>query len=94
MKKISKCGLLFSFIHLLLFVVYVSYVSSVSERDGQAQLLWIVWLLTDFPISLLLFVAKELGLSSFNVFYAVHGLLGTIWWYFVPTMIFWKGRKD
>jgi hypothetical protein len=88
MKKFCKYGLAFALIHLVVFVVYVFYVAGVAERDGQAQLLWIVWLLIDFPISLLIFLAKGLGISSITVLYVIHGVLGTIWWYFIPSIFF------
>lgn len=93
MKKICKYGLVFASVHLFFFVGYVFYVASVAQRDGQAQLLWIFWLLIDFPVSLLIFVAQSIGLTSVKTIYFIHGGLGTIWWYFLPSIIFRTSLK-
>jgi len=88
MIKFCRYGLVFSSLHLLSFVSYNFYVVSVAARSGQAQLLWLVWILIDFPISLIDFVAQYLDIFSLYTIYIVHGLLGTIWWYFIPTILF------
>lgn len=88
MKKNCKYGLVLAAIHLVSFIGYVFYVASVAQRDGQAQLLWILWLIIDFPVSLLIFAAKGIGFTSVKVIYFIHGFLGTIWWYFLPSIIF------
>lgn len=90
----KKIGLLLAVIHLILFFWFVSYLTDLSARDGQSQLLWIYWLALDFPVSMLVFfLSFVLDTTSHYVMYFVHGILGTIWWFFVPTILSKGFRK-
>jgi hypothetical protein len=92
----EKLGLVLAAIHISIFVVFIVYLLSVMSRDGQAQLLWMIWIPIDFPISLLvpvtlslvsdkmLATSKWLTIALSYLPYFVHGVLGTVWWYLLP----------
>ena len=90
----KKIGLILALVHVLLFVLFIGYMHLV-VRDGQSQLLWIIFLVIDFPISLFVLVAYDLlpqelesvNLARFITPYIVHGIIGPIWWYFMPQII-------
>ena len=87
----------FALLHALLFVAFATYVSEVGQRDGQAMLLWGYWLVIDFPVSLLVplgwsVIDPDSPLSRYWL-YAVHGVIGTIWWYCVPLIVAGVYRK-
>ena len=84
MDVVKKYCIGFAIFHLVAFFAFLVYLSDVAARDGQAQLLWIFWLVGDFPVSLLVFVAKAVGFRSIWTLYFIHGVVGTIWWYFLP----------
>jgi hypothetical protein len=87
-------GLLLAVIHLVLFVLF-SVVMNFGSQDAMAGMLWGLWKTVDFPVSLLAFygfmpVPIEWSLPLFVKFifpYLVHGVLGTIWWFFIPIFI-------
>ena len=64
--------------HLLGVGVTEWYVSTSSA--GQAPMVWVYWAFADFPLSLLYAFLDD----SFLI---VHGLLGTIWWYFLTVVL-------
>jgi hypothetical protein len=84
----GKIGLLFSAIHLILFSWFLSHLSDLSGSDGQGSLLWVYWLVIDFPVSLLVVLSFAADVTSHYVMYFVHGILGTIWWFYVPTVLY------
>jgi len=88
MVKLDKYGLWFGFLHLLFFIIFLLYVLALNGRDGQAHMLWIVWTFIDMPISFIFFFSEEIGIKSIYFLYFIHGVLGTIWWYFIPAIIF------
>jgi hypothetical protein len=79
--------------HLFAFFAFVLYLNQ--SDDGQARLLWALWLPVDFPVSLAVFAGFEFispdhGIGSLirRVSpYFVHGVLGTVWWYFLPFIV-------
>jgi uncharacterized membrane protein YhaH (DUF805 family) len=93
---VAKIGLPLAVVHLIAFVTFALYVRRL--HDPQAPLLLIVFLVIDFPVSLL-----DLLLASFHLHvsaggqswfaellyppYLIHGVLGTVWWYFVPRFL-------
>ena len=87
-----KFGLSFSVVHLIMFFWFISYLNDLSGYDGQGSLLWIYWLVIDFPVSLLVVLSFAVDVTSHYLLYFVHGILGTIWWFYVPTL-FYKGLK-
>lgn len=96
MDVVKKFNIGFAVFHLVAFIAFAFYVKSVYARDGQAQLLWIYWMVVDFPVSLLLLLAKAVGFRSYSTIYVVFGLFGTIWWYFLPNVfiaIDQRGKK-
>ena len=75
-----------------------------SSTDGQVRLLWAIWLPIDFPISYIVILGLEPTLSSTWgaglqtwLPYLVHGVFGTVWWFYVPRIIAgfftWLGKK-
>lgn len=93
--SISKgigCGLAVT--HLSIFFLFVWYLNFEID-DGQSQLLWVIFLVLDFPISLLVWYGYDLnfpGVGFLNSLkealpYFVHGVLGTVWWYMFPQLI-------
>ncbi len=84
-KSAMKFGILFSIIHLCLLVVFIYKLKVMSGYEGQGPLLWIYWLIIDFPISLLVifFFFFDITTSQYML-YIVHGIFGTLWWFFVP----------
>ena len=83
----------FALLHAALFFATVTYVYKSST--GQAALVWVFWAVIDLPVSLLYllapaysrFVNELVGQTAFaHILYfphLIHGLLGTIWWYFL-----------
>ena len=82
-----KIGLLLAIAHLILFFWFLWYLSDLSGRDGQGPLLWAYWLIIDFPVSLLVVLSFAVDITSRYVMYFVHGILGTIWWFYLPTIV-------
>jgi len=93
--SISKTiGISLAIIHICAFILFVLYLHFGTD-DGQARLLWALWLPIDFPVSMIVPFGFKL-ISSASPFgleirtwlpYFVHGVLGPIWWYFIPRII-------
>jgi threonine/homoserine/homoserine lactone efflux protein len=93
----KKIGLYCACLHCLAFVATVLYIHH--STDPQASLLWGIFAIIDFPVSLIYFVAGNAysqWLAGFeqsffvHIFYLphlIHGLMGTIWWYFLPRLL-------
>jgi hypothetical protein len=87
-------GLLFAIVHFLLFVVF-SIKMNFGSQDAMSGMLWGLWKTVDFPVSLLAFYGFipapiEWSFSILVKFiypYFIHGVLGTIWWFFIPVII-------
>ena len=94
----KRLGLMLAAMHVALFLGSVIYVYTAVQ--GQASLIWVVWAVIDFPVSLLYMVIAEpysrwLGTLSNDgaplqhVMYlphVIHGVLGTLWWYQLPRL--------
>ena len=93
MSVAKKIGVGFAVVHIAVFVLFVLYLQLSTE--GQARLLWSLWLPLDFPVSLLVIFGFDLISydSQFGSFvgtwlpYFVHGVLGTMWWFLIPIVI-------
>jgi hypothetical protein len=97
----KKLGLLFAGLHLVAFLATIFYIRH--SASPQASLIWGIFAIFDFPISSVYFFAggayskwlDALGNSSLAQIaylpHLIHGLLGTIWWYFLPR--FFMPRK-
>ena len=93
----KKVGLFCAVCHFIAFLALARYVRHAT--DPQAPLIWVIFAIVDFPISLLYMVGAstysrmlaELGDSFLGqVLYAphiIHGLFGTVWWYFLPRLL-------
>lgn len=96
----KKIGLYFAAIHLLAFSVTVLHIHL--SPDPQSPLLWVFFAAIDFPISLIYLLAGKFHANTTNlqdnlflaqvlyVPHLIHGVLGTIWWYFLPRLILTK----
>ena len=93
MSVAKKVGVVFAAVHIIVFVLFVAYMFTSSE--GQARLLWALWLPLDFPVSLFVTMGFDHlspssqygGLARTWLPYFVHGLLGPIWWFFIPIIL-------
>lgn len=94
-------GLWLAVIHLMAFGATVAYVTSPPQGEGWKSVVWVFWLPIDFPWSLLHFVMKQgafaaivdkLSAESVTLRYVlysphlIHGVIGTIWWGYLPTL--------
>jgi hypothetical protein len=71
----------------------------VASKDGQAPLIWVKWGSYDQPISLLYWLPYLDPFSTWTMSlnpilawflyfpHLVHGILGTILWYFLPRLL-------
>ena len=93
MSVAKKLGVVFAAVHIIVFVLFVAYLFTSGE--GQDRLLWALWLPLDFPVSLFVTMGFDhiSPSSQFGVLvrtwlpYIVHGLLGPIWWFFIPMIL-------
>ncbi len=98
MKTLAgKVGLMLGAAHLCAFLVTIAYVFSSS--DGQAPLVWSVFAIIDFPISLVYYLvgptySSWLGSLDSPVLaqvcylpHLLHGPLATIWWCLLPRLV-------
>ena len=87
-------GLLLSLGHFVLFVVF-SVKMNIGSQDAMSGILWDIWRTIDFPVSLLAFygfIPAPLEWSftilvKFIYPYFIHGVIGTVWWFFIPVII-------
>lgn len=80
----------FALFHAVAFLGFLAYFAEANQRDGQAMLLWGYWLVIDFPVSLLVpagwwIINPDSPLAHYWL-YAVHGILGTMWWCMLPVV--------
>ncbi|PLX92639.1 MAG: hypothetical protein C0619_05400 [Desulfuromonas sp.] len=86
MDVVQKNCVGFAIFHIVIFVGFLVFMKS-QAGVAQHQLNWIFWWLIDFPVSLLVFLAKPVGFKSVWTLYIIHGVIGTIWWYFLPRIL-------
>lgn len=101
-----KLGFALGGLHFLCVALVVMNLLTI-ELDAQWQLIWIPFLIADFPVSLLIVVVRVLiptpffsfgtyPVSEFHGFLvpvAVHGIVGSLWWFFIPIMVAKLWRK-
>jgi len=99
LRRRQYLGIILASVHLCAFVVTVTY--TVKSPIEQSSLVWLVWFPIDIPWSFINILGGEayslwlanIASKSFLFEYAfytpylVHGLIGTIWWYYLPTFI-------
>jgi hypothetical protein len=84
-------GIAVALLHTAAFLALAFYIYKLT--DPQAPLLWCIFALIDFPLSLLYLPAGSLNshISALSEFvywpYLIHGLLGAVWWYFLPRLV-------
>ena len=95
----NKLGIILSTIHLLFFLLTISYLNS--SHTEQASFIWIIWFPVDLPWSLLYLIGgEEYGQWVETIYryspiiseilytpHLVHGIIGTIWWFFLPKIV-------
>jgi len=95
-----KLGLIGCMIHLVISWWIITYVV-LSGRDAQWQLVWVFLLPFDFPFSLLVLFRGYIfpdwyfsrlpsplnDFQSFIVPVVVHGIVGPLWYFFLPVFI-------
>ena len=86
MGTMKKFCIGFAIFHIAAFLCFLIFMQSQSGI-AQHQLYWLIWLLFDFPVSVLVFLAKAVGFRSIWTLYFIHGVVGTIWWYFLPLVL-------
>ena len=91
--SVKIVGTGFAMLHLIAFMIFVGYLHQ--SNEGQAILLWTLWMPVDFPISLTIPIGFDLLSSDSGIGstlrralpYFVHGVLGTVWWYYLPILV-------
>jgi hypothetical protein len=88
-------GLGLALLHTAAFLAMALYIYK--STDPQAPLLWFIFATVDFPLSLLYLLGGWLNSHSPHYYaalseflympYLIHGLLGAVWWYFLPKLI-------
>ena len=91
MLKLSIGGLVMAVVHLAILGYTVALITGAHEPDWRIY--WVIFLALDFPVSLasvpLVWISQPSPagpLSDFTNFWwplAIHGVLGTLWWYIV-----------
>jgi hypothetical protein len=98
---VKKIGLYLTILHCIGFVITAVYIYF--STDPWASLMWMVFAIIDFPVSLLYYFYFHFNIDTENLplFFAVllypphiiHGLIGGIWWYYLPRLIWGKKIK-
>jgi hypothetical protein len=92
-------GTVLATVHLLGVLLTIWYAAA--STDGQAPLVWAIWAIIDFPLSLAYLLlgppyaqwtqtlsSDRPGLAQFVYLpHLLHGVLGTVWWFFVPFIV-------
>lgn len=81
-------GVILALFHTCLLLYTFYYVNAIEAGTAQIQLVWVFWLIIDFPISIFMILHLFLGgyVEVFSIL-LIHGLIGTIWWFLLPTLV-------
>ena len=100
-QRAIQLGVWFAALHFGAFLI--SAMLALQGEGWAGVLIWPVWLLIDFPVSLFHWLLALPAIDSkienlrshYTLFdfllyspYLVHGVLGTIWWGFMPRVYF------
>jgi hypothetical protein len=91
--KLKNLPFVMALIHLILFFGTLIY--TIVIADSEASMVWIFFLFIDFPVSLLyqagdvIYIASGVPILEWLLYppYIIHGLLGTVWWYYIGRFI-------
>jgi len=98
-KTIFRVGLILAALHLLFSVFAIATIAA-TGHDAQWQFGWLVFLPIDFPISLITLFGGYFcpdvhvgflpypvsSLRHFVLPSFIHGILGPIWYFFIPAV--------
>jgi hypothetical protein len=101
-RKMLKFCCLMAAVHF--FIILVSIPIANLNEGWSFIFVWGVWIVIDFPISILNIVLYNPLISLQAKFpaleyvlyppYFIHGLLGTVWWFYLPRIYYKiKNRK-
>ena len=103
MTKAGKLGICLAVSHFAAVVATITWLHF--NDDGQGVLVWIYWQVPDFPVGLAIIPLLHFDpawlenlfpdnpfLASVvtDQFHFVHGILGTLWWGFLPRVFMSK----
>jgi uncharacterized protein (DUF2062 family) len=74
-------------IHIAGVLVTAASQQSLENHSGQAVLVWVPWAFIDLPVSFLAYVSLDAPP------WVVHGLVGTLWWYFLALVVITGVRR-
>jgi hypothetical protein len=80
-KGAYRPAIVVAIFHLLGVILTAWYVSTAEQTSGQAVLVWALWGIVDLPVSFLGYFLLD------GQFFLVHGVIGTLWWFFLITVI-------
>ena len=96
----KRIGVLLAILHLSALLAFLIYVHSDAAEKSQTAFYWLIWFPIDFPWSLLNLVPRwvmpdgadgVLGIARYRLVeywhIVVHGVAGTVWWYYLPTLV-------
>ncbi len=95
-NRAHRIGLVFFVLHTLLFVFTLLAIAV--SNDPQVSLIWVLFAIADFPVSLLylvkpyFFSQTDLDIccvASYITYlpYLLHGVFGAVWWYLLPRLL-------
>jgi hypothetical protein len=98
-RRVQRVALVVAALHLLGVIVTAIYINASTE--GQAPFVWIYWAFVDLPWSLAYLLAGPVYAHWFEAHtgghplaaqflyfpYLLHGIVGTIWWYFLVVIV-------
>ena len=68
-------------LHVVGAVLTAWYVSVASHTDGQAVLVWVYWMVIDFPVSFLSYQLLDVQPVI------VHAIFGSFWWFVLAAVL-------
>ena len=96
----KQIGAVLAILHAGILAAFLIYIHSDAAESSQSAFYWLVWFPIDFPWSFLNLAPRwvmpdgvddVLGIPRYtlaeywHVF--VHGVIGTIWWYYLPRVV-------
>ncbi|HTF96320.1 MAG TPA: hypothetical protein VL995_09325 [Cellvibrio sp.] len=95
-KRMNKLCFAFAALHLV--IIFASLPLAKFNEGWNFVFVWAFWFLIDFPVSTLFFVLfyplhylnEAIPSLKWLLYppYFVHGVLGTIWWFYLPRIYY------